>query len=114
MKILIIEDNEQLQRVFMRFVKMFFQTTDIAVVDNARDGIFLLETHDYALVISDFDLKDSTNGGQVLAWLKEHKPAAVDRFAFVSANAAASQLHDRCLPKPCTIDEMRAFFHAFL
>ena len=114
MKILVIEDDEQLQRIFLRFVKMFFKTTDITVVDNARDSIFLLETHDYALVISDFDLKDGTNGGQVLAWLKEHKPAALDRFVFVSANEDVQKLHDRYLPKPCTIDEMRAYFHAFL
>jgi len=113
-KILYVEDDAQLQKAIGRFLRNFFKTTDITIVDNANDAMFLLSTHAYALVVSDYDLAEGTNGGQVLEWLRANDPAMLDRFVFLSANDAVKELHPNVLSKPCTTEEMRETFHAFL
>jgi DNA-binding NarL/FixJ family response regulator len=113
-KILIVEDDPQLQRTFARFLKRHFDTTDITVVDNASDAIFLASTHDYGLIMSDYNLvAGSENGGAVLAWIRENRPEFVKKFVFLSSDEATKTLHDRVLMKPCTTDDLREVLRGF-
>ena len=115
MKILVIEDDAQLQRFYQRFLRHLFQTTDIVVVDTASDAIFLLGTHEYDLVISDYNLADGSNGGQVLEWIRVNDTDLLDHYIMVSANDEAQKLNPpKLLAKPCTTEELREALHAFL
>lgn len=114
MKILYVEDDAQLQKAISRFLRIFFNTTDITIVDNANDAIMLLASKAYGLVVSDFDLAQGTTGGQVLEWLKEHDTSMLERFVFLSGNDECKALHPHVIPKPSTADEMREVLHAFL
>ena len=115
MKVLVIEDDEQLQRFYQRFLKMLFNTTDVVAVDTASDAIVLLKTHEYDLVISDYNLADGSNGGEVLEWIRVNDTDLLDSYLMVSGNDDARKLNPpKLLAKPCTADDLREALHEFL
>jgi len=84
-------------------------------VDNADDAILLLAAQEYTLVVSDYDLANGTNGGQVLEWIKVNDTDLLDHFVFLSGNNDVPKtLHWNVVDKTASMDELRTAFHAFL
>jgi signal transduction histidine kinase/CheY-like chemotaxis protein len=70
----------------------------------------LLE-HDYALVVSDMRMP-KLNGMELLAWIKEHRPAMTSRILFITGDAGADRIDTvkragvRLLLKPFKVDAL--------
>lgn len=82
MRILLIEDDDLVQKALARMFKNppLFATTD--VVDNAPDAIRRLDNIAYDYIVSDFDLRIGT-GGHVLWHVRQHFTFYVDRNRFI-------------------------------
>jgi DNA-binding NarL/FixJ family response regulator len=82
MHILLIEDDELVQKALLRFIKGVHPLAVMHVVDNAPAAIEHLNTFAYDYIVSDFDLKIGT-GGQVLWHIREHFTRYLDRNRFI-------------------------------
>ncbi len=129
MRVLLIEDDDQLQRAMVRLLNRWFVGVQIETVSTATRAIeYLLavkstrklsreegiECHDgaYDLIISDYDLDGRQTGGDVLAWIKAHMPEFTQKFVFFSGNPAAGEIHDRVLMKPCPVADLQEWILA--
>ena len=75
----------------------------------------MLEQQDLDLIVADFQLADSSNGGGLEIWLARHKPVLSRRliwmFAVAPAGEAAeriAQSNSRILQKPFKVSELLA------
>jgi DNA-binding NarL/FixJ family response regulator len=82
MRILLIEDNELVQKALVRSIKYEYPLAVTDVVDNAPEAIDHLDKCAYDYVVSDFDLKIGT-GGDVLAHVRKHFPFYCTRNRFI-------------------------------
>lgn len=111
MRVLLIEDNELIQRAFLRVIQgpPLFATTN--VVDNAPEAVDHLDRFAYDYVVSDFDLKVGT-GGDVLTHVRTHYPFYVtcNRFILLSGYirpAIVSLDHPLTFEKPIRPQKLR-------
>jgi DNA-binding NarL/FixJ family response regulator len=82
MRILLIEDDELVQKALLRFIKGVHPFAITNVVDNAPAAIEHLNTFAYDYIVSDYDLKEGT-GGQVLWYIREHLTVYLDHNRFI-------------------------------
>jgi CheY-like chemotaxis protein len=111
MRVLLIEDDELIQRAFLRTLKgpPLFASTD--VVDNAPAAIDHLDRIAYHYVVSDYDLKVGT-GGDVLIHVRAHYPfyVACNRFILLSGYlrpAIVNLSHPLTFEKPIRPQKLR-------
>jgi CheY-like chemotaxis protein len=82
MRILLIEDNDLVQKAILRLIKGVHPHALTNVVDTAAEAIEHLDKFAYDYIISDFDLKAGT-GGDVLRHVREHFTFYVIRNRFI-------------------------------
>jgi CheY-like chemotaxis protein len=111
MRVLLIEDDELIQRAFLRVIKgpPLFATTN--VVDNVPDAIRQLDKIAYDYIVSDFDLKVGT-GGDVLIHVRANYPfyVAYNRFILLSGYlrpAITNLNHPLTFEKPIRPQKLR-------
>lgn len=80
MRILHIEDDLSLQKLVSRGLARKF-TAEVVTVDSPDTAIEALQTGNFDIVVSDYNIKDGT-GGQVLEWVRANIPT--QRFMFLS------------------------------
>lgn len=132
-KILYIEDEPSLQRTVKRGLERSFgaQTVAVDVAGDAPTAIKFLRAalqtfgcFHYDHIICDWDLLGGTNGGEVLAWIKDTTDAnlndwqtandhgdiktprevLLERFTFLTSRSEhALAVHDRFVEKPCAV-----------
>lgn len=111
MKVLIVEDNEQIQRTLGRLLRRQFGDVDLCIADNADLAIEHLTAsvldREFDLVISDWNLVGPRTGGDVLHWIGEHASHLAKRFLFVSSDDAAQGHGVPWLDKGGDITELR-------
>jgi len=107
-EVLVIEDDESLQKMYPRIIRRVLPTAKIHIVDNYTAALGYLETRDIKLVISDVDLVGHRTGVDVFEWVRQHQPHLVDRYVFVTGgNPHVQQIHRLYLEKPAEPDELR-------
>lgn len=84
--ILIVEDHAATRRSVRRALMTMFGRSEIVEADNASSAVDALRSRSFSLVICDYDLGGSY-GGQVLDFIKIHRPEMVDRFVFFTGAA---------------------------
>lgn len=119
MKILLVEDNDVLQRTITRMLRRTFDDVSVVAVDSADDAIDSLRgaTLDqaYDFIISDFNLRGHRNGGDVLAWVQQHASYLETRFLFLSSDSVAVEKHHKpYVLKPCDASQLQAAIQAVL
>jgi DNA-binding NarL/FixJ family response regulator len=105
MKVLLLEDDKQLQHAAVRLLRRTFESAIIVdTVDNAPGAIALLQQNVYDFMLSDFAVIDGT-GGDVLIWIRANKPDMVERFVFFSGSNSLNLLHHKVISKGIDVDE---------
>lgn len=122
MRVLIVEDDISVCRANTSILRRTFTTAqlDVAYAHEAGAAIELLKASacdapPFDLVMSDFQLRDGSNGGQVLDWIQEHLSYLASRFVFISSKTHLTQL--RGVPffdKPCDVDALRATLRSII
>ncbi len=112
MRILIIEDNDLLQKALVRAVRAVHPHAVTNVTDNAPEAIGHLDKFAYDYIVSDFDLKIGT-GGDVLRHVREHFAFYVrcNRFILLTGDirpAIRSLEHPLTFEKPIETRKLRA------
>lgn len=112
MNALLIEDDPALQRATARVIQRTFPDCVIDIVDTADGAIARLRGVEYSIVVSDYDLADGSNGGDVLRWINADAPHIGARFVFFAGNEAIfDHHHERCVLKAqLSIPDLREVF----
>jgi CheY-like chemotaxis protein len=98
MRILLIEDDDLVQKALVRMFKNPPLLASTDVVDNAPDAIRQLDKIAYDYIVSDFDLKIGT-GGDVLLHVREHFTFYVDRNRFIlMTGCLRAEIKNLCHP----------------
>lgn len=99
MRVLLLEDDLQLQRTTARLIRRTFKAEiTIDIVDTAAGAIALLEVNAYAFVLSDFNVREGT-GGDVLAWIQANQRHMTERFVFFSGAENLDLWHGKIIEK---------------
>lgn len=107
LEILVIEDEDIVQKMYPRLLRKLYKGAEVFVVDNYDAAIGYLKTHDIKLVISDVDILGDKSGIDVFEWVKAHQPHLVDRYVFVTGgNPHVADLHYRYVEKPFMPEEL--------
>lgn len=81
-KILIVEDNEQLHRMYRRQLR----DHDLQIVVNGLKALELLEEGQYDLVISDGELEGPLTGVDIWEWVRAHRQDLLPKFILCSGS----------------------------
>jgi DNA-binding response OmpR family regulator len=109
--LLYVEDDDKVRGPVTRGLKIGgYEVTSVPDVTRAR---IALETFQFDVVVSDWDLGDGGNGGQVYELAKSMQPGLENRFLFVSGTQPDVADHVPWLEKPVwnskilkTLDEL--------
>jgi CheY-like chemotaxis protein len=106
MRVLLLEDEKQLQVAASRLIRRTFEEPDITidVVDTAPKAIAMLQQHSYDFMLSDFAVTRGTDG-DVLIWIHVNQKHMVERFVFFSGSSSLDLLHHKVISKGITVDE---------
>lgn len=90
MKVLIVEDDAALRRVYIRLLHNMFEDVDVKVaesvdeaIDHLRDAVV---NRPVDLIICDWDLLGTRKGIDVLEWIRTHASQLERRFIFCTGN----------------------------
>lgn len=98
MKLLIVEDEEQVARSLKRVLAKHWNVVDI--VNSAFEGIQIIENYD--IILTDWDCPGKGEGEFIVETAFEHKiPCVVHTANTVKSNAIV-------INKPCDADEIMA------
>lgn len=100
--VLYIEDDEGLARSSLRFFRRYFPDAAVSRVDSSAAAVACLQSVQFDVVLSDFDLGAGGSGGSVLAWIEQNQPHLLPRFIFLSGNGACAGRGVTWLEKPCS------------
>lgn len=100
LRVLSVEDRPEVQRCVEDMVAQAFapRTVTVTRTSSATDAVRLIEVSTFDLVISDYEL-GTTHGGQILDYLRAHRPDDVDRFVFFSGSEEAWSSHAKVIDK---------------
>lgn len=112
--VLYIEDDEMLARSTLRFFRRYFPDAVVSRADNSAAAIACLQSVQFDVVLSDFDLRAGGSGGIVLSWIEQSQPHLLTRFIFLSGNAACAGRGVPWLEKPCSPATLAAAISAVL
>ncbi len=112
--ILLIEDDEHLRAAHGRFIRRTFPASYLIAAETASRAIAVLASIQVDMVVSDYDLGPGGGcGGDVLRWVRAHRPALTDRFVFLTGSGSeARREHHRVLEKGGPIRELGEYLHA--
>lgn len=113
MKVLLLEDDRELQRATSRLIHYTFREAVVSVTDTCAKAIALLQHENFDLVVSDFQVTDGT-GDAVLSWIREMQPKLLARFVFFSGSSGLEKLHDKVIEKGCEVAEFVAKLRGFV
>jgi len=84
--ILLIEDEASI----MAYVRAALERNGYPVVCSASavDGLRLLETGQFAGIVSDMRTPGGLDGADVHAWVKKHRPELTSRIVFITGDIA--------------------------
>lgn len=106
--VLYIEDDEVLARSTLRFFRRYFPDAVVSRVDSSAAAVACLQSVQFDVVLSDFDLGAGGSGGSVLAWIEQNQPHLLTRFLFLSSNVACAGRGVPWLEKPCSLAVLAA------
>jgi CheY-like chemotaxis protein len=114
-RVLIVEDEPSITRVFQRVIKGMGLTEETAA--NGLIAQEMLEHNDYDLLI--FDIRTpQMNGKELFLWLKYKYPGKADKVVFTSGDIMSGNTQSFLeesqrpfLPKPFTPKELRIFIN---
>ena len=120
MRVLHIEDDQQVVRAMERMLRINYDAT-VITKDTASGAIQCLmdacadPALGFDLIVSDYDLANGSNAGEVVTWLRANDPDMLDWFVFLCGNDACKAHGLPWLEKPASmtavrrvIEEMRA------
>lgn len=113
MKVLLLEDRLELQRLTTRMIKRAYPTANVHVTARCSEAISALEFETFDLLVCDFEVLDGY-GDKVLEWVRNEKPELLSRFVFFSASPEPKALHAQCIAKGCHPDEFVEQLHKFV
>lgn len=111
--ILLLDHDESV----LEAVSTFLRGRDhrVHAARNLKEARALLEQQDVDLIVADFQLADSTNGGGLESWLARHKPVLSQKLIWMCAVAPAVEAAERIgqsklriLQKPFKVSELLA------
>jgi CheY-like chemotaxis protein len=106
--VLYIEDDELLARSTLRFFRRHYPDAVVSHVDNSVAAVACLQSAQFDVVLSDFDLAAGGSGDSVLTWIEQNQPHLKPRFLFLSGNAACADRGVPWLEKPCSLAALAA------
>jgi CheY-like chemotaxis protein len=111
MRILLVEDDDLVQKAILRLIQGVHPHAVTNVVDNAPEAIAHLNKFTYDYIVSDFDLKIGT-GGDVLRHVRAHFGFYVDRDRFILLSGDLRPIitdldHPLTFEKPITSPKLR-------
>lgn len=89
--VLVIEDEVGMHETMRRLLRKKFNA-EAYFVKTGEEAIRALESSDWHLVISDWDLDTGMDGGEVLLWVLNHKPDLISRYVFFSSSSRAEEM----------------------
>ncbi len=95
--VLIVEDDENAQRLFGLFLKQNYNVHFAATVKEGRE---CLESHTINLVVTDLSLVGGEDGLALVKWVREHSDFSLIPVIALTAHAFISD-RDRCLEAGC-------------
>lgn len=109
MKILLVEDDQALQRATVRMLRIVRADAQVLLAQTYDEAVAHLAVNpELGLILCDYNLIGPKTGGDVLEWIKTNRPELVEKFVFVSGNDEVRKLHDRYIVKPCFPGDIRA------
>lgn len=116
--ILCIENEFLVQQLMERVLRRKFGV-NVMFVSTGEDAIKALEKKsDWDLVISDWNIDGSMNGGEILLWVMESAPHLLNKYVFLSssekAEAAAVGADIPIIKKPAGIQAICGTLGKFL
>ena len=104
----LVIDSDPATRGLLRYVlDDLLGGCHVVAVDSATLAISLLESCSFDLVLSDYHL-GASNGGDVLAYLREHAPETTRRFVFFSGADEPTTMHDLVIDKGIRVSQLEA------
>ena len=84
--VLLIEDEPAV----MAYVQACLERNGYEVIcaDSGVEGLRLLESGNFQGVVSDMRTPGGVDGGEVYAWLTDHRPELVSRIVFITGDLA--------------------------
>jgi len=104
--VLYIEDDAAVARSTLRFFRRYYPDAFVSHVDSYGVAVACLQSFQFDVVLSDFDLATGGSGGSVLAWIEQHQPHLKPRFLFLSGNGACADRGVPWLEKPCPLSAL--------
>ena len=89
-RVLVIEDDKQLQKVMVRMVRTGGH--EVEAVSTGLEALAKLSDTIYDIVISDYDLEGPLTGEDVYHWVKANLPSLRHKYIFCSANDKSALL----------------------
>lgn len=82
--VLVVEDEE----ILLSFLKTALERGGFKVVgaESASQALELLERTEFGAVVSDLRLPGEFGGAEIFEWIREKRPALVNRFLFITGN----------------------------
>jgi len=111
-KVLLVEDCADIQRVLARLLRRQYGDVDVWVSDNADLAIeYLKESvleREFDLIICDWNLIGPRTGGDVLEWVETHVSHLVKRFLFLTSDESAQDRGVPCVAKGSDVPVLRS------
>lgn len=84
--VLLVEDEE----ILLSFLKTALERggVKIAGANSGSEALSLLESGEYAGVVSDLRMPGEIGGAEIFDWVKENRPQLTSRFLFITGNAS--------------------------
>lgn len=114
--LLYVEDDMHLAKVQLRIFRAYHPELVVHHVTTASAAIYALRAQYWDVVLSDYNLADESNGGEILAYLRKEgtragigngKPLLADHFVYLSDDPACAS-HVHWLEKPVSRETLSA------
>jgi len=101
-RVLFVEDDAILLDLYKEVIQ---DIADVIVASSYEEAVCRLNDEPVDMVFADFRLEDRT-GLDLLAWIKQHKPALDKAFVLVSGLPPDGEIGCRVMSKPLPMDAL--------